>query len=178
MEPFDSYPGGDGQLLGFSKGSNCRHQYGLAFMQRTGQKLCAYCGSDFTATYEQWLTMALDHVIPLSVCKARGIPEVWFGCRVWVGHGDHLKPSSHNRTGQSPARTDTLYERSLRRPPVIRQHSGQHQCHFGIIGSLPGNRVPRAAIGEPANPIGILSADLIRCTNFHRAAQCVPCELA
>jgi hypothetical protein len=77
MEPFDSYSGRGRALLGLSRGSNCRREYGLAFMQLTGQKLCAYCGSDFTSSYEQWLTMELDHVVPANVCKGRNIPKEW-----------------------------------------------------------------------------------------------------
>jgi hypothetical protein len=46
-------------------------------MRITGVRKCAYCGLDFTASYENWLTMALDHVVLMSVCKSLGIPEGW-----------------------------------------------------------------------------------------------------
>jgi hypothetical protein len=73
MFPFDSYPDGGRKPLGQAKGSNCRRGYGLQFMVKTGQTNCAYCGSDLTASYEAWLTMALDHVVPAGVCLSMGI---------------------------------------------------------------------------------------------------------
>jgi len=77
MLPFDNYPAFGRQLLGRAPGANCRREYGLAFMRRTGQTRCAYCGVDFSSTYETWLTMALDHVVPASVCKALQVPDDW-----------------------------------------------------------------------------------------------------
>src|SRR5208283_4566111 len=38
---------------------------------------CAYCDADLTATYEAWLTMTIDYVIPASVCTSMNIPEDW-----------------------------------------------------------------------------------------------------
>jgi hypothetical protein len=75
--PFEKYPGGGRVLLGRVSGANCRHEYGLEFMRRTGQTRCAYCGVDFTESYETWLTMALDHIVPVSVCKSMDVPEDW-----------------------------------------------------------------------------------------------------
>jgi hypothetical protein len=46
-------------------------------MRKTGQRVCVYCGVDFTASYESWLTMALDHVVPSSVCNLLGLPAHW-----------------------------------------------------------------------------------------------------
>ena len=77
MSPFDEYPSGGRVPLGMVKGANCRHEYGLQFMKKTHQTKCAYCGLDFAASYEAWLTMALDHVVPVSVCRALGIPAEW-----------------------------------------------------------------------------------------------------
>ena len=77
MEPFDSYPQRGRALLGGVKGANCRHEYGLRFMQITGQTRCAYCGVDFGASYEVWLTMARDHVVPTSACVKMGLPAEW-----------------------------------------------------------------------------------------------------
>jgi hypothetical protein len=75
--PFNSYPGCGRELLELVKGSNCRREYGLQFMRLTGEKCCAYCDADLTAVYESWLTMALDHVVPASVCHAMHIPSKW-----------------------------------------------------------------------------------------------------
>lgn len=77
MQPFDCYPEGGCSLLGRVTGANCRHEYGLEFMKLTHLTICAYCGIDFAASYEAWLNMALDHVVPASVCKALGVPLEW-----------------------------------------------------------------------------------------------------
>lgn len=77
MLPFDKYPGGGRQLLGLEKGSNCRHEYGAAFMQLTGERVCAYCDTDLTKTYEACLSIVLDHVVPASVCVSSLIPTEW-----------------------------------------------------------------------------------------------------
>ena len=77
MLPFEAYPQQGRTLLGRVKGANCRHEYGLQFMQKTGQSACAYCGLDFAASYENWLEMALDHVVPVSVCKYFSLPVDW-----------------------------------------------------------------------------------------------------
>lgn len=77
MRPFDEYPGSGRELIGRVSGANCRHEYGLQFMRNTGQTTCAYCGADFAGSYETWLTMALDHVVPTSVCRKLGIPDEW-----------------------------------------------------------------------------------------------------
>src|SRR5688500_3252930 len=77
MMPFDSYPGQGKALLGRVGGANCRREYGLRFMKKTGQTACAYCGLDFAASYENWLQMALDHVVPVSVCQSFSLPDEW-----------------------------------------------------------------------------------------------------
>jgi hypothetical protein len=46
-------------------------------MQKTGETTCAYCGMDLAGTYQAWLTMALDHVVPTGAGKALGIPDDW-----------------------------------------------------------------------------------------------------
>lgn len=77
MMPFDSYPHEGKVLLGCVSGANCRREYGLHFMQKTGQTTCAYCGLDIAASYENWLQMALDHVVPVSVCRSLSLPDEW-----------------------------------------------------------------------------------------------------
>lgn len=75
--PFLNYPRAGRNLLGQSKGYNCRHGYGLEFMKLTGQIACAYCGQNLVARFGDWLTMALDHVIPDAVCRKWGLPPEW-----------------------------------------------------------------------------------------------------
>jgi hypothetical protein len=78
--PFDAYPKGGRELLGPLRGSdNCRHGYGLDLQRRTGQSACAYCGISFTESYHQWLLMAVDHVVPSSVGRLKGIPAPFMG---------------------------------------------------------------------------------------------------
>lgn len=77
MEPFDSYPMGGRALIGIVGGGNSRRGYGLKFMRLTGQTRCAYCDFDLTASYRSWLQLALDHVVPESVCKAFDLPNEW-----------------------------------------------------------------------------------------------------
>ncbi len=85
--PFVSYPNQGRALLGVARGANCRHEYGLRHQRITGQRTCAYCGLDFTASYQNWLMMALDHVVPQSVCDSAKIPVEWkadHANMVWV----------------------------------------------------------------------------------------------
>jgi hypothetical protein len=77
MAPFDLYPHGGRQLFGVPKSANARHEYVLKLMRLTGQRRCAYCGADLTASYQAWLTLVLDHVIPVNVCKSTNIPNQW-----------------------------------------------------------------------------------------------------
>jgi hypothetical protein len=77
MHPFDSYPQQGRALLGQVKKGNSRHGYCLYFMQITGQTSCAYCGKDFTASYEKWLDISLDHVVPSKVCQHLGVATKW-----------------------------------------------------------------------------------------------------
>jgi hypothetical protein len=77
MMPFDSYPSEGKALLGRVSGNNCRRGYGLKFMRVTGQTTCAYCGLDLVASFENWLQMALDHVVPRNVCKSISLPDEW-----------------------------------------------------------------------------------------------------
>jgi hypothetical protein len=71
--PFDTYPRGGREPIGRRPGSNTRHHDAPEFMKLTGVTSCAYCGLDFTASFDNWLSMTFDHVVPQSVCKNLGI---------------------------------------------------------------------------------------------------------
>jgi hypothetical protein len=75
--PFRTYRGGDRKPLGLRRGLITRTVDGPEFMRRTGAHHCAYCGLDMTECFQNWLTMALDHVVPISVCNKLGIPKAW-----------------------------------------------------------------------------------------------------
>lgn len=71
--PFVTYPTGDLRTSIWS-GSNCRRGYGLKFIEKTKQTCCVYCGMPIATDYYAWLTMVIDHVVPVSVCVALRIP--------------------------------------------------------------------------------------------------------
>lgn len=79
--PFPSYPSiADGLFETIWIGSNARrHGYGLRLMRLTHLHRCAYCGLDFLSSFEAWLTMQVDHVVPVSVCVKMKIDLKW--CR-------------------------------------------------------------------------------------------------
>ena len=68
MQPFDDYPLQGGSPLGPLKmgDGTARHGYGLDVALTTGFYKCAYCKRDLLATYEAWLDLSVDHVVPQS----------------------------------------------------------------------------------------------------------------
>jgi len=111
MFPFDSYPSQGRVLLGPVSGDRCRRGYGLKFMQKTGQTACAYCGVDFAASYQDWLNMTLDHVVPVNVCRDLRISDDWMedcankvlACSACNGFNNRYKPSEDIAIPQSLA---------------------------------------------------------------------------
>jgi len=83
-------------------------------MRRTGQTKCAYCGMDLAAVYENWLTLALDHVVPHSACIAWGLPEEWredysnrvLCCTTCNTFGNRYTPQGFQR----PSTLDEFYD--------------------------------------------------------------------
>jgi len=43
----------------------------------THQTRCAYCNLNLVDTYEHWLLMCVDHVVPIRWGKVKGIREEW-----------------------------------------------------------------------------------------------------
>jgi hypothetical protein len=78
MKPFERYPGSGHVLPGALRGTNARHEYGLQLQRVTGEHACAYCGLDLTATYEHWLLLQVDHVVPVSVALKLGVPRALY----------------------------------------------------------------------------------------------------
>ncbi len=101
--PFHNYPDCGRKLLGRVAGDSCRHGYGLTFIRLTGQTKCAYCGLDLAASYVNWLTLALDHVLPHSTCLAWNLPEDWredfsnrvLCCTTCNTFGNRYKPTGY-----------------------------------------------------------------------------------
>ena len=75
--PFARYREGGRQLLGIPGQGDvtARHGYGPPVFRECGFT-CAYCGFDMGATYQTWLQISVDHVIPHS-SLARGYPREW-----------------------------------------------------------------------------------------------------
>lgn len=78
MLPFDNYPGSGREQMGLKKDNGgARRGYGHDLMRRTSQTQCAYCGVDFCESFEKWLLLAVDHVVPKSVCVLLGVRDDW-----------------------------------------------------------------------------------------------------
>jgi hypothetical protein len=66
MEPFKNYRGNGKQLLEpLVIQGTCRRDYGRIVLKECGG-FCVYCGRNLTESYEAWLSLSVDHVIPIS----------------------------------------------------------------------------------------------------------------
>jgi hypothetical protein len=112
--PFVNYPHQGRLLAGRVSGGNCRHGYGLKFMKEARQTRCAYCDLDIAGVYENWLNMALDHVVPVSVCQELKIPLEWcndysncvLSCAACNGFGNRYSP----KNAASPTTLEEFYD--------------------------------------------------------------------
>jgi ADP-ribosylglycohydrolase len=75
--PFARYAGGGRVLLGTPRQGDltARHGYGPPVFEECGYT-CVYCGLDMEHTYEGWLQISVDHVVPRNAV-ARGFPVEW-----------------------------------------------------------------------------------------------------
>ncbi|MGD1062126.1 MAG: HNH endonuclease signature motif containing protein [Terracidiphilus sp.] len=104
--PFANYPKDEAKLRkSIWIGSNCRHEYGLKFIQVTRQNCCAYCRTPIATDYNAWLTMVIDHAVPVSVCKnlkippefCRSLANMVLACAACNGFDNRYKPSFEPR---------------------------------------------------------------------------------
>lgn len=74
--PFDAYPQGGRVLLGKPRSGDgtARRSYGVKALEWCGHR-CAYCGLDM-GTFEGWLQLTIDHVIPQQM-QGAGYPPDW-----------------------------------------------------------------------------------------------------
>ena len=74
--PFHGYEGGGRRLLGRPAGGNAssRRGYGVPVFKQCGTK-CVYCGHG--GTYEAWLNLSVDHVVPRGDGKKLDYPVEW-----------------------------------------------------------------------------------------------------
>ena len=77
MVPFDNYPRDGAELLPRMASGSARRDYGLKLQVLTGQTYCAYCGTSLVDSFEHWLLLSVDHVIPSSEYKRIGMPADW-----------------------------------------------------------------------------------------------------
>jgi hypothetical protein len=77
MMPFDAYPHRGRRPFGHCNGDNCRHEYGLRFQRLTGLGVCAYCGLSLVDSYDHWLKMSVEPVVPLKAARELNIPADW-----------------------------------------------------------------------------------------------------
>ena len=75
--PFARYPGGGRVLLGAPAGGDgtARLGYGVPAVRQCGTA-CAYCQRDLGSTYEGWLDLTIDHVVPMNAVNS-DIPREW-----------------------------------------------------------------------------------------------------
>ncbi|MCV0384727.1 MAG: HNH endonuclease [Erythrobacter sp.] len=72
--PFDRYEGGGRRPLGKPRQGDltARHGYGPHVFAQCGFE-CVYCGLDMRESFESWLQLSVDHVIPRQMVS-RGYP--------------------------------------------------------------------------------------------------------
>ena len=76
--PFARYRNSGHELLGrpgWGDGS-CRHGYGPPVFAECGTA-CVYCGRELGGSYESWLDLSIDHVVPGETVKRLGWPREW-----------------------------------------------------------------------------------------------------
>jgi len=81
--PFARYQGGGRVPLGppdrwqdTPRTASARTGYGLSVAKHSDGR-CAYCSADLTSTYEAWLNLSLEHVVPQGPAQSPGINPAW-----------------------------------------------------------------------------------------------------
>jgi hypothetical protein len=77
MSPFEQYPGQGRTLIGRVPIAETRGDMARNFQRLTGITRCACCSTDFSEDLERWLTMQLESVVPLPLCRKLGLPAEW-----------------------------------------------------------------------------------------------------
>lgn len=101
MELFDSYPEWRDDIPQRLHGAQCRTGYGAELQRLTGQTRCAYCGMDLVDTFDHWLLLTVDHVIPLSTASGKSakwkpwlasIHNLVIACSACNGFANRFRP--------------------------------------------------------------------------------------
>jgi hypothetical protein len=77
MMPFDAYPHRGRRPIGRLTGTNCRHEYGLRLQRLIGLNKCAYCSLSLVDTYDHWLMLSVDHILPNHAGAELGVQPEW-----------------------------------------------------------------------------------------------------
>ena len=132
MKPFDDYPELGRTILRKRTGGSARQGYGRWLIDHANQTCCVYCNVSLVDTYENWLLLNVDHVIPEDSCKHLGIPKQWHhsytnlvlacsGCNIFknrdsLGSVDSVqpKPSSEWTPSEFIALRDRVFKERYR----------------------------------------------------------------
>lgn len=83
--PFTRYEGGGRIPLGppdrwgnAPRTGSARTGYGLPAVQHSDGR-CAYCRIDLSSSYEAWLNLSLEHVVPQGSRQSPSIDPAWLG---------------------------------------------------------------------------------------------------
>jgi hypothetical protein len=134
MNPFANYPGHGRQPLGRPRDTTgaCRSGYGLGLQRLTGQTACAYCGVSLVDTYEHWLLLSVDHVIPRGEALRLDIPMALYEdainlvvcCAGCNGFGNRYRceapPQAHWTLDEFVALRDHVFADRLQRIAIRR----------------------------------------------------------
>lgn len=133
VTPFDLYPRHGREPIGKMKGANAKLEYGLQLFRVTGLHTCGYCGLDLTGSYEHWLHLQVDHVVPTSVGKTHSIPAEWITdlfnlvlcCSACNAFNNRYSPAVHMLPGEWTLHTFCLLRDRIfleRRSAILARH--------------------------------------------------------
>ena len=155
--PFTSYPKGGLELLSsFKDGAKCSRISFQDFILMTRMTKCAYCGLDFfqsksTSSFNSWLTMSLDHVIPKNACSRLKSTTK----EAWIDDASNLVLScmacnnSFNRYSPDIITEDTTREEFLesrnqifilRRQSIIEKRKDKYKKFCGRFDEVVGQK--------------------------------------
>lgn len=149
--PFRRYKGGGRTPQGKPRQGNAtaRHGYGPPVFEQCGYA-CAYCDLDMAASFEAWLQLSVDHVIPRQMAKAgwqaalvEDITNLVTCCRACNDFGNR-----YTVTGPPPATTEIFYDRRdqvfLERKAMILAKRQQERAIFAKLPAVGPDRPPVA----------------------------------
>ena len=151
MKPFDDYPGEGKRILKKMGRTNARREDGLWPMQNARQNSCAYCDVSLVDTYDHWLLLNVDHVVPARECARLGIPDGWhhsFTNAVLSCFGCNMFDNRYSIEWQIPKAPDdwTVREFITLRDRVFRERYGRigarRACEIGFFELMVKGGIP------------------------------------